>query len=132
MANKLKFTTAKELEDKLKDFDGWLWQNNYPYRTVTRLAEYLDTTRQTLINYQDEIQDGIDEEEAKKIRHVLSRAKLSIEADEHDRLYDKNTARGAEFSLKNNHGWSDRQDLNLGGGTGVKIEIDSTLKDYTK
>jgi hypothetical protein len=127
------FRTAKELEDKLRGFDSWLAKKGYKYRTVTRLAEYLDTTRATLIDYENEEQKNVAPEEASKIKHVISRAKRSIEADEQDRLYDKNTARGAEFSLKNNHGWSDRQDLNLGGGNGgVRIEIDSKLQDYTK
>lgn len=131
MANTLKFKTARELQDAIDCFDTWIEAKGYKYKTVTRLAEYLDTTRQTLINYQDGKQQGIDDAEADKIRHVLSRVKQSLEADEHDRLYDRNTARGAEFSLKNNHGWSDRQSLDI-GGDGVKVTLGPDVAGLAK
>lgn len=130
MANTLKFKSAEELQEKIDGFDTWLKNNKYPYKTVTRLAQYLDTTRQTLINYQDEIQDSIEDEEAKKIRHVLLHAKLELEADEHDRLYDRNMSRGAEFSLKNNHSWTDRTDVGISGASEIKLSSD--LKEYAK
>lgn len=125
------FRTAKELEDKLKGFDKWLEKQGYKYRTVSRLAEYLDTTRATLMDYENKEHQNIAPEEAERIKHVLSRAKRGIEADEHDRLYDRNTARGAEFSLKNNHGWSDRQSLDI-GGDGVKVTLGPDVAGLAK
>jgi hypothetical protein len=77
-----------------------------PY-TVTGMAVALDTTRDTLIDY----------EHRDKFSDTIKRAKLAIYADTEEMLYGKGTATGAIFSLKNNYGWVDKQlqDLTTNG-----------------
>ena len=130
LANTLKFTSAEELQDKIRDYFCDC-EAKHKTPTVTWLAVYLGTNRRTLLNYEKELQITLPEEVRHNISLVLARAMATIEAYAEDRLYDRDSSNGAKFALANNYGWSDRQDLNL-GSTGVKIEIDSTLKDYTK
>lgn len=131
MANTLKFKSAKELRDKLEGFNSWLVDKGYQYRTLERLCEYLDCSRQTLLNYVNGIEQGIESGEIDKIGLEILRAKRQLLADTVDRLFDRNMSRGAEFLLKNNHGYSDRQDLNI-GGDGVKVTLGPDVAGLAK
>lgn len=73
--------------------------------TVSWLASFLDTSRETLMDYQekDEFSD------------TIKRAKEQIYAYTEESLFTK-ASTGAIFSLKNNYGWKD------------KSEVDTTLK----
>lgn len=131
MANTLKFKSAKELQEKLKGFDSWLIEQGYPYRTLERLCEYLDCSRQTLLNYVNGLEKTIDGEEIDKIGLAILRAKRQLLADCVDRLYDKNTERGAEFLLKNNYGYTDKTDIGL-DSSGLEIRLSPDLDKYSK
>lgn len=78
--------------------------------TVTGLALALGFTgRQALLNYQ-----------AKPVfMDTILRAKAKCEAYAEERLYDRDGANGAQFSLKCNFGWNDRQPAQ--GGSEVSI-----------
>ena len=70
--------------------------------TVAGLACYLGMgSRQTLLNYQN------DEEYA----HVITSAKTRIEAYLEESLMDRNAQRGAEFNLRCNFRWNDKQEV---------------------
>lgn len=79
--------------------------------TITGLALALGfNSRQTLLNYQ----------EKEEFMDTITRAKARVEAYTEERLFDKEGAAGARFSLANNFkGWSEKQ----------KIEVDSKLED---
>ena len=69
--------------------------------TITGLAVWLDTTRRTLLDY----------EEKDEFSHTVKKAKQRCEAFAEKQLYRKQgQVAGAIFSLKNNWGWKDRQD----------------------
>lgn len=70
-----------------------------PY-TVTGLAMALNTTRETLLDYQGK----------KKFSDTIKRAKLRIENYNEMQLYGKNVT-GVIFNLKNNYGWQDRSQV---------------------
>jgi hypothetical protein len=70
--------------------------------TVTGLALYLGFSgRQALLNYQ----------EREEFMDTITRAKSRIEEYAEERLYDKDGCNGAKFSLQNNFGWVDRQEI---------------------
>lgn len=74
--------------------------------TVTGLCLALGfTTRQALINYEDEGRDN------PRLVDAIRRAKLRCHEYAESRLYDKDGANGAKFSLQNNFGWVDRSEL---------------------
>lgn len=75
-----------------------------PY-TVTGLAVYLDTTRETLMDYE--------KNRGGKFSDAIKKAKLAIYADTEEALFTKGSATGAIFSLKNNYGWKDKKETDL-------------------
>lgn len=73
--------------------------------TITGLALALGfTSRQALLNYQAK-EEFVD---------TITRAKAKVEQYAEERLFDKDGANGAKFSLANNFkGWKEKQDINM-------------------
>ena len=71
--------------------------------TITGLALALGfNSRQSLLNYQDK-EEFVD---------TITRAKARVEQYAEERLFDKNGANGAKFSLANNfEGWKEKQEI---------------------
>lgn len=74
--------------------------------------------RSALLNYQAK----------DEFYHTVRAAKGRVEQYAEMRLFDKDGANGAKFSLANNfRGWRERQDVNLGGGdTPLEVNINVT------
>ena len=94
--------------------------------TITGLALALGfTSRQALLNYQakDEFVD------------TITRAKSRVEAYAEARLFDRDGANGAKFSLANNFkGWKEKQSVDFEGlkeATGV-IKFEGELDEWSK
>lgn len=80
--------------------------------TVTGLALALGfTSRQALLNYQAK----------KAFVDTVTRAKSRVEEYAERRLYDRDGARGAEFTLKYNFKWAAEEKENGGEGGGVVL-----------
>lgn len=80
--------------------------------TVTGLALALGfTSRQALLNYQAK----------KEFVDTVTRAKSRIEEYAERRLYDRDGARGAEFTLKYNFRWAQEEKESGGGESGVVL-----------
>ena len=117
----LKFATPEELQAKIdeyfdnaKDADG-----NFKRVTITGLALHLDTTRDTLMDYQgrDEFSD------------TVKKAKLRVENFYEEHLMSRSVT-GAIFALKN-FGWKDTQEVRM--TTPQSDERDKTLlEEYAK
>ena len=74
--------------------------------TVSGLADALDMSRQSLLNYS----------EKEEFFDTIKRAKRKCEVYAEERLYDKNGANGAKFSLANNfEGWKEKQEIEHSG-----------------
>lgn len=132
MARPLKYKTVDELQaaidryfedcrgEPLLDGDGKAVtdKNGIPIivgakpPTVTGLALALGfTTRQTLLNYQGK----------KQFVDTIMRAKSRCEEYAEGRLFDRDGANGAQFSLKYNFRWEDQKDS---ASEGVQIVDD--------
>lgn len=109
------------------DEDGNPMRNKYgkiirddrkPY-TITGLALALGfTSRQALLNYEGK----------EAFVDTITRAKAIVERYAEERLYDKDGANGAKFSLANNFkGWSEKQQIE--GSINTKQEITVELID---
>lgn len=133
----LKFKSVKELQNAIDEYFKSLfepafdmWGNPVVNKktgeqifrktsvaTITGLAVALDTTRETLLDYEKKKHDGKDRElteielaENKQIvdfSDTIKKAKLRIYADTEQQLY-RGKPTGAIFSLKNNYGWVDK------------------------
>lgn len=86
--------------------------------TITGLALALGfNSRQSLLNYQGK-KDFVD---------TITRAKAKVEQYAEERLYDKDGANGAKFSLANNfEGWKEKQQLDADVNSKVTINIELT------
>ena len=111
----------------LLDKDGIPIRNKYgkiikddrrPY-TITGLALALGfNSRQALLNYEGK----------EEFNDTIRRAKARVERYAEERLYDKDGANGAKFSLANNFkGWSEKQQIE--GSINTKQEITIELVD---
>jgi hypothetical protein len=91
-----------------------------PY-TVTGLAVWLDTSRQTLLNY----------EEKDLFFDTIVKAKQRIENYAEEKLYSSEyPTRGVIFSLSNNAAnWSERKTTDVNIGTDCAQELDKRLFD---
>lgn len=109
----LKFRTVEQLQTAIDDYfkDKGIIVTDAGIvlkpPTVTGLALHLGTYRQTICNYEQK-DDYMD---------AIKTAKLKCENFAEEMLYLGKTPTGAIFALKN-YGWSDKQDINLGGQNG--------------
>ena len=121
----LKYKTVAELQQAIdayfKDMKTVLYTNAegvpiYEPLTITGLALALDTTRQTLMEYQ----------ERDAFVDTIKKAKTRIENYAEKRIFG-NAPTGAIFALKN-YGWKDKVENELYGKDGGAIEQSVTVK----
>lgn len=89
--------------------------------TVTGLALALGfTSRQALLNY----------EAKKEFLDTITRAKSRVEQYAEERLFDRDGANGAKFSLANNFkGWNEKTEVAVSGSLDTeKTKLDSILQ----
>lgn len=91
--------------------------------TVTGLALALGfNSRQTLLNYQAQ----------KEFMDTIIRAKTRCEEYAESRLYTRDGARGAEFSLKYNFGWEGLKESQPPGQETEDDPLSKSLKEFAK
>lgn len=126
----LKFQSVEDMQEKIAAFFKDCDIKGLPY-TITGLALALDTSRETLLDYEEK--DGFSD--------TIKRAKLQCQNYTEVSLYNGKNATGAIFSLKNNYGWVDKteQDLTTKGeaisqpiGTDLITAFVASVKDGTK
>jgi hypothetical protein len=108
-----KLLTDKDGEPKLDKFGNEIYIGAKP-PTVTGLALALGfTSRLALLNYQDK----------EAFVNTVTRAKARVEAYAESRLFDKDGANGAKFSLANNfRSWKEKQEVEVTGNV-IKVEL---------
>ena len=82
--------------------------------TVTGLALFLETTRETLMDYEKKYGD--------KFSDTIKKAKLAIYAYTEESLFT-NKPTGPIFSLKNNYGWRDRKEFTGDDGGPIEVKV---------
>lgn len=121
----LKFKTPEELESRIEEYFKYA-KDNEEVPTVSGLAWYLDTNRQCLLRYEDsdsELLKSVDDDVKVLFHDTIKRAKARIEAGYEQTLFNKNSAVGGIFTLKNNYGWVDKQEVEQTNKTiEVKLE----------
>jgi len=96
----LKFQSVDELSDMIDAYFEQCDKDGDPY-TITGLALALDTSRESLLEYQDR-PEFVD---------TIKRAKLKCHNYAEKFLYNGKNATGAIFNLKNNWGWRDKSEI---------------------
>lgn len=102
--------------DILVDKNGLPIVINEKPLTITGLAIALGfNSRQTLLNYQGK----------EEFMDTITRAKAKVEQYAEERLFDKDGANGAKFSLANNfEGWKEKQQIDAEVNSKVNINIE--------
>lgn len=95
-----KYNSVEEMQAVIDKYFDDCDKNNLPY-TVSELALALDLTRQGLVEYGNK----------ERFSDAVKRAKLRVEAYAERCLYSKQNPAGVIFSLKNNYGWKDKQEI---------------------
>lgn len=96
------------------DLEEKVWKNvqvGHSTPGLAGLAYALGVHRNTIFNWLKRADD--EDEEVRAIVHVLTRAKARIEAMQEAALFDRETNKGAQFSLTVNYGW--RENAGEGG-----------------
>lgn len=95
------FNTVEELENRINEYFEYCEINEKPM-TMSGLAYYLDVDRQTLINYKNR----------EEFFDAIKKAKQRVLMDTEERLQtSQQPTAGIIFSLKNNYGWVDKQEI---------------------
>lgn len=99
---------GKDVEIEVTDYDEPMYTHEIerltlgvPY-TINGLALFLDTTRETLNQYEDK----------PEFTDTIKRAKTKIENQLELSLYGNNVT-GIIFNLKNNYGWKDKTETDI-------------------
>lgn len=131
-----KYKTKEEIQEKideyfekckgrvLKNDEGEFIRDKYGFPiiidakppTITGLALALGfNSRQALLNYQGK----------KEFNDTIVRAKSLVEQYTEERLFDKDGANGAKFSLANNFdGWKEKQQIEADVNSEVTINVE--------
>ena len=99
-----KISEKEELQNKINNYFEECEKNKEPY-TITELCIALDLCRDTLSEYmkKDEFSD------------TIKKAKLKVENYLEKHLITDSSTTGIIFNLKNNFGWSDKQQIEHSG-----------------
>lgn len=102
--------------------------------TITGLALALNSSRDSLLDYQNEVQQSIPEEERGKFSDAIKRAKSFIENYLEEYMYNGKNQTSAIFVAKNNFGWKDERktDITSGGEKVVGNVISFATQDGKK
>lgn len=98
----LKFKSVEDLQEKWEAFLLYCEDKQVPL-TIGRLAVFLDVDSSTLVNY----------EEKEEFFPTIKGMKQYILADKEERLNIGKNVVGLIFDLKNNHKWSDKQEIDM-------------------
>lgn len=99
-----KFTDAEEMQQAIDAYFSAQDAAGKPY-TMAGLARALDCGTKTLRNYEDA------EHAAVEFVQAVKRARQRVEEWTEERLFGKGHPAGPIFSLKNNFGWKDQQEV---------------------
>jgi len=112
----LKFKTAAGLQKAIDAYFDKCKEEHLP-PTITGLALHLDTTRQTLMDY--EYRDAFTD--------TVKKAKLRCENYAEIQLFKGSNVAGVIFNMKNNYGWKDKREVEHDGT--MMIDVLDELED---
>lgn len=127
---KLKFDNPEELEEKITRYFDEIAKAEKP-PTLSGLALFLGTTRQTLFEYIESVKGGGSSTKA-QCGEKLVMAKARIECYLEEELVTRGKTHGIEFALTNGYaGWGNKTSVKVEGKTEVehKEQAASRLTD---
>lgn len=98
------YTEVEIMQKKIDQYFEECYKNNEPY-TITGLCIALDICRDTLSEYMKK----------EEFSDTIKKAKLKVENYLEKHLITDSSTTGIIFNLKNNFGWSDKQQVEHSG-----------------
>lgn len=115
-----KFKSVEELQTKIDNYFDHCDKKNKPY-TITGMAVFLDTSRETLLAYRGK----------PKFSDTIKSAKRRVEAYAEEQLYKGKNVAGVIFSMVNNFSeWKNTQRSEITGANGKDLKVE--VVDYSK
>jgi len=108
---KRKYETIEDMQKKIDNYFDYCEKNKKPF-TVSGLAFALGLSREQLNVYC----------KRENFADILKKAKARIEQYLEEKLVSGSCVTGVIFTLKNNFGWADRQDIVIPSG-GINIIV---------
>lgn len=108
-----KYNNVEDMQSDIDNYFSYCDEANKPY-TVSGLANALDMTRQSLLNY----------EENDEFFDTIKRAKSKIEQYAEECLFGGSNTAGVIFNLKNNYDWKDKQEISADVSSDITINIE--------
>lgn len=123
MSRPLKFKSVEELQEKIDQYFMMCDEKDKPY-TITGLALALDTTRRTLLDY----------EEKDEFSHTVKKAKLRCENYAEENLFTSKNTAGIIFNMKNNYDWRDKQEIDQNSkvDAAITVKLEGELDEWSK
>ena len=119
MARPRQYTDINQMQAVIDSYFDECDKQDKPY-SVSGLCYALDLDRLTLLRYCERDETEIDNE----LCNAIKRAKARILAQQEERLITgKGSTVGLIFSMKNNQGWKDTQDINANVNDTVTIDV---------
>ena len=109
------YSEVKEMKEKIDKYFEECNKNHEPY-TITGLCIALDICRDTLSEYMKK----------EEFSDTIKKAKLKVENYLEKHLITDSSTTGIIFNLKNNFGWSDKQQIKHSGNINNPFEGLST------
>ena len=132
MSRPLKYKDTKQVEKIIEEYFTDCDNREAPY-TLIGLSNALDINRSTLYRYRDykacnndDIQgyDALVDKTKAELCTIITRAVERIEQYTVERLFDKDSYKGAQFLLACNYGYRNTQVLELQSDKDINISID--------
>lgn len=121
----LKWSSPEELSLRIEEYFEDV-EKNKEIPTVSGLAFWLGTNRQTLLDYENCDTNGLlkrcDATAKQGYIDAIKGAKAFIESRYEQALFNKNSAVGSIFTLKNNYKWVDKQEIET-TNKDIKVEL---------
>ena len=109
----LKFKTIEELEQLISDYHTHLKNNLDEIPDIEGLAYFLDTTRKTLLDYENK----------PEFSYTIKKAKDFIAFKKKQLALKGKIPTGTFcFDFKNNHGYKDQQEIKHDGGFNIIVQ----------
>jgi hypothetical protein len=122
----LKWKSPEELQEKINNyFEECKRMKEVP--TISGLAYALETNRQTLLNYENAEENGwlsrLNNSTKRAYVDTIKNAKHFVESRYEQALFQQGKTIGAIFTLKNNFGYVDKQEVEQTNKT-ITVELE--------
>lgn len=118
-----KWKTPEELQEAIDAYFAKCDAEKRPY-TITGLAIALNTTREVLLDYENQYEQGF--------RDTIKKAKQKCQAYAEEQLFTNPRTAGVIFNMVNNYGWKNRQDTEISGPNSEPVKIDISSEEIAR